>query len=101
MFASWQGFEAGLAKLKASSFRDPETKVPLAPLCTPGKNTWDVLHNAAPWVWGAGGEIVRQAGGRWQSALNSPESLEGFTSSSPWPRRLRPGGEPGEEHRPD
>ena len=78
MFASWQGFEAGLARLKASSFRDPETKAPLAPLCTPGKNSWDVLHNAAPWIWGAGGEIVRQAGGRWQSALNSPESLEGL-----------------------
>lgn len=37
-----------------------------------------MLHNAAPWIWGAGGEIVRQAGGRWQSALNSPESLEGL-----------------------
>ena len=60
MFASWQGFEAGLARLKASSFRAPETKAPLAPLCTPGKNSWDVLHNAAPWVWGAGGAIVRQ-----------------------------------------
>ncbi|AFH40087.1 sugar ABC transporter substrate-binding protein [Thermus thermophilus] len=78
MFAGWQGFEAGLAKLKASGFRDPETKAPLAPLCTPGKNSWDVLHNAAPWIWGAGGEIVRQSGGRWQSALNSPESLEGL-----------------------
>ncbi len=78
MFASWQAFEAGLAKLKASGFRDPDTKAPLAPLCTPGKNTWDVLHNAAPWIWGAGGEIVRQASGRWQSALSSPESLEGL-----------------------
>ncbi len=67
-----------LARLAQSRFTDPETKKPLAPLCTPGKNTWDVLHNAAPWIWGAGGEIVRQASGRWQSALSSPESLEGL-----------------------
>ncbi|MGC8905141.1 sugar ABC transporter substrate-binding protein [Thermus sp.] len=78
MFRSWQDFEAGLARLAQSKFTDPETKKSLAPLCTPGKNTWDVLHNAAPWIWGAGGEIVRQSGGRWQSALNSPESLEGL-----------------------
>jgi len=78
MFTDWSAFETGLAKLKASSFRDPVTNAPLAPFCTPGKNSWDVLHNAAPWIWGAGGEIVRQAGGRWQSALNAPESLQGL-----------------------
>ncbi|GLV48414.1 sugar ABC transporter substrate-binding protein [Thermus sp. LT1-2-5] len=78
MFANWQNFEAGLARLAASSFTDPETKGRLAPLCTPGKNSWDVLHNAAPWIWGAGGDIVRQAQGRWQSALSTPESLQGL-----------------------
>ncbi|APD10497.1 MULTISPECIES: sugar ABC transporter substrate-binding protein [Thermus] len=78
MFADWQSFEAGLARLTASTFTDPETKQRLAPFCTPGKNSWDVLHNAAPWIWGAGGEVVRQVQGRWQSALNTPESLQGL-----------------------
>lgn len=78
MFRDWQGFEAGLARLKASSFRDPATGQPLAPFCTPGKNSWDVLHNAAPWIWGAGGEIVRQVGGQWRSALDEPASLQGL-----------------------
>lgn len=78
MFASWTGFEEGLRKLKDSPFVDPETKRPLAPYCTAGKNTWDVLHNAAPWIWGAGGEIVRKAGSAWQSALNTTESLQGL-----------------------
>lgn len=78
MFATWQGFEAGLERLARSTFTDPETRQRLFPFCTAGKNSWDVLHNAAPWIWGAGGDIVRQLGGRWQSALNTPESLQGL-----------------------
>ncbi len=78
MFSTWQDFEAGLAQLAKSSFTDPVTKKPLFPLCAPGKNTWDVLHSAAPWIWGNGGEIVKRVGGKWQSALNSPESLDGL-----------------------
>ncbi|GAA5337924.1 sugar ABC transporter substrate-binding protein [Thermus antranikianii] len=78
MFSSWQNFEAGLERLARSSFTDPETKQRLFPFCTAGKNSWDVLHNAAPWIWGAGGDIVRQVAGRWQSALNTPESLQGL-----------------------
>ena len=78
MFATWESFEAGLERLAKSNFKDPVTQKPLYPFCTAGKNTWDVLHNAAPWIWGAGGDIVRQVGGRWQSTLNSPESLQGL-----------------------
>lgn len=78
MFATWQGFEAGLERLARSTFTDPETKQRPFPFCTAGKNSWDVLHNAAPWIWGAGGDIVRQLGGRWQSALNTSESLQGL-----------------------
>ena len=48
MFASWQGFEAGLARLKASSFRDPETQAPLAPPRAPGTTSWGGLHHAPP-----------------------------------------------------
>ncbi len=78
MFRSWSDFEAGLERLARSPFVDPETRRPLAPFCTPGKNSWDVLHNAAPWIWGAGGEVVRWTDGRWRSAMSEPESLQGL-----------------------
>lgn len=34
---------------------------------------------AAPFVWGAGGELAVEEGGKWKSAINSPESVKGIT----------------------
>ncbi|MFD5029020.1 sugar ABC transporter substrate-binding protein [Streptomyces sp. NPDC058220] len=33
---------------------------------------------AAPFVWGAGGELAKEEGGTWKSAINSPESVKGI-----------------------
>ncbi|MFJ4922532.1 sugar ABC transporter substrate-binding protein [Streptomyces sp. NPDC088725] len=34
--------------------------------------------NAVPFIWGAGGELAKQEGGSWKSAINSPESVKGI-----------------------
>ena len=87
MFASWQGFEAGLARLKASSFRDPETKAPLAPLCTPGKNSWDVLQTPPRGSGAQAGRSSARRAGAGRAPSTARRAWKGFTSSSPWPRR--------------
>ncbi|MFI6940936.1 sugar ABC transporter substrate-binding protein [Streptomyces sp. NPDC050418] len=33
---------------------------------------------AAPFIWGAGGELAKQEGDTWKSAINSPEALKGI-----------------------
>ena len=32
--------------------------VEVSPLGSPGKNDWNVIHNLAPWIWGAGGDFI-------------------------------------------
>lgn len=34
---------------------------------------------AAPFVWGAGGDLAKMEGGKWKSTINSPESVRGIT----------------------
>lgn len=33
---------------------------------------------AAPFIWGAGGELAKEQGGKWKSTINSPESVRGI-----------------------
>ncbi|MFC8827794.1 sugar ABC transporter substrate-binding protein [Streptomyces sp. NPDC057137] len=34
---------------------------------------------ATPFIWGAGGELAVDEGGKWKSGINSPESVKGIT----------------------
>jgi len=67
-FATWESFDQALATLKE---KNPD----LAPIAFPGKNDWNVLHNFAPWVWEAGGDMLNP--GNTAAAFNSPEAIEG------------------------
>jgi len=71
-FATWESFDAALARLKEAKDKG---KIDLYPMAFPGKNDWNVLHNFAPWVWGAGGEMLNP--GNTAAVFNSPEGIEG------------------------
>jgi multiple sugar transport system substrate-binding protein len=43
------------------------------PLACAGKNDWNVVHNLAPWIWNAGGDLLTPDAKR--SALDSPPAL--------------------------
>lgn len=70
-FATWDSFVAALEKLKGLQVDGKE----IAPLIMPGKNDWNVIHNYAPWIWGAGGDFM--ADDLKTSIINSPEAFEG------------------------
>ena len=70
-FATWDSFKAALAKMKDVEVEGK--KVP--PLGMPGKNDWNVIHNYAPWIWGAGGDFI--AGDNKTSTINSDAAFEG------------------------
>jgi multiple sugar transport system substrate-binding protein len=71
---TWNDFTRAL-----SLIRDARPKVEgmvVAPLGYPGKNDWNVIHNFAPWIWGAGGDFLDSTATR--SAIASPHSVEGI-----------------------
>lgn len=71
---SWSDFTRVLGRI-----RDAHPKVEglvVAPLGYPGKNDWNVIHNFAPWIWGAGGDFLDSTATR--SAIGSPESVKGI-----------------------
>ncbi|RMF28880.1 MAG: extracellular solute-binding protein [Chloroflexi bacterium] len=72
-FATWDSFDAALARIKEAR---EAGEVETYPIGFPGKNDWNVLHNFAPWVWGAGGEMLNP--GNTAAVFNSPEAIEGF-----------------------
>lgn len=49
----------------------------------PGKVAFPVAGGAemfaAPFVWGAGGELATEQGGKWKSAINSPQAVAGLS----------------------
>ncbi len=72
-FSDWKSFEGYLTKIKEA---EPEIEgIRVYPLGIPGKNDWNVIHNIAPWIWGAGGDFLSKD--RKSSVLNSEEALEG------------------------
>lgn len=46
------------------------------PLNIPGRNDWNVVHNATPWIWAAGGAILTEDSTA--SALSGPEAVNGL-----------------------
>ena len=71
--ANWDSFEKTLTAIKNA---EPEIEgVKVYPLGIPGKNDWNVIHNIAPWVWGAGGDFLSK--NRKSAAINSPAAVDG------------------------
>ncbi|HEY7201608.1 MAG TPA: extracellular solute-binding protein [Candidatus Dormibacteraeota bacterium] len=66
-FSTWDAMDQTLGKIKA------EGKI--QPFGIPGKNAYDVVHNFAPWVWGAGGDYVNADGTK--SQIGSDASVDG------------------------
>jgi len=71
-FETWDSFKAALKKL--NNVEIDGKKLPA--LGMPGKNDWNVVHNFAPWVYGAGGDFLTADGKK--AAFNSAEALEGI-----------------------
>lgn len=67
-FATWDSLEQTLARIKADG--------QVAALGQAGKNDWNVVHNVAPFIWGAGGDLL-SADGR-EPLLSRPESFAGI-----------------------
>lgn len=70
-FATWDSFKEALGKLKKVKVDGKE----IIPLIMPGKNDWNVIHNFAPWIWGAGGDFI--ADDNKTCVIDSDEAFEG------------------------
>lgn len=71
---NWEEFRAALRKIREKA---PEIEgMRVSPIGYPGKHDWNVIHNFAPWIWGAGGDFLDSAGTK--SLLASPESVAGI-----------------------
>jgi multiple sugar transport system substrate-binding protein len=71
---NWQSFSKALKKI-----RDAKVSIDgidVSPLGISGKNDWNVIHNLAPWIWGAGGDFIGKD--RKSAVINSKESLNGI-----------------------
>jgi multiple sugar transport system substrate-binding protein len=72
-FKTWDSFRTALQKVNGTSIGGRR----IAALGYPGKNDWNVVHNMAPWIWNAGGDVVTPD--YQHSGLNSPAALQGIT----------------------
>ncbi|GAA2393736.1 extracellular solute-binding protein [Dactylosporangium salmoneum] len=66
-FATWESFEATLAKIKADGGG-------VAPLAIGNQNTFGIIHNVAPFIWGAGGDLLDETGTH--SRLAEPAAVD-------------------------
>lgn len=72
-FLNWGSFKQAMQKINGIEIDGKK----LAALGYPGKNDWNVVHNLAPWIWNAGGDLL--SADRHHSAINSPEALQAIT----------------------
>lgn len=70
-FETWDSYKVALEKMKDVEVEGK--KVPA--LGMPGKNDWNVIHNYAPWIWGAGGDFIAED--NITSMINSEAAYEG------------------------
>ena len=68
-FSDWDSFQQALKKINGTKVASRQ----VAALGYAGKNDWNVVHNLAPWIWNAGGDMLTADGTK--SALDSPEAL--------------------------
>ncbi|MER7005382.1 extracellular solute-binding protein [Dactylosporangium sp. NPDC000555] len=66
-FATWESFEATLKKIKDSGG-------PVQPLAIGTQNTFGTIHNIAPFIWSAGGDLLDESGTR--SRLAEPAAVD-------------------------
>lgn len=66
-FTDWRSFAATLDRIAAAGHT--------AALGQPGKADWNVVHNIAPFVWGAGGDFLSADGTR--ATVATPAALDG------------------------
>lgn len=71
---NWTSFAKALKKIQDAKVSIDGVEV--SPLGISGKNDWNVIHNLAPWIWGAGGDFI--GADRKHSVINSKESLNGI-----------------------
>ncbi|MBB4737317.1 multiple sugar transport system substrate-binding protein [Actinoplanes octamycinicus] len=69
-FTDWQTFAAALKKIKAA-----DTGV--WPLAIGNANNFGIIHDVAPFIWGAGGNLLTDTGDK--SLLDSTAALDGVT----------------------
>ena len=78
VFDTWDSFVEGLQAIKDAGLTVTDAngdEVEFYPMAFPGKNDWNVVHNFAPWVWGAGGDMLTEDLSA--SAFNSEEAIAG------------------------
>jgi len=68
-FADWDSFRAALQKINGTTVAGKR----VAALAYAGKNDWNVVHNLAPWIWNAGGDVL--SADAKHSALGTPQAL--------------------------
>ncbi len=68
-FADWDSFRAALRKINGITVAGKR----VAALAYAGKNDWNVVHNLAPWIWNAGGDVL--SADAKHSALGTPQAL--------------------------
>jgi multiple sugar transport system substrate-binding protein len=69
-FANWGSFKQAMQKINGTEIAGKK----IAALGYPGKNDWNVVHNMAPWIWSAGGDLL--SADRKRSAINSTEAVQ-------------------------
>ncbi len=69
-FANWGSFKQAMQKINGQVINGKK----IAALGYPGKNDLNVVHNLAPWIWNAGGDLL--SADKKKSAINSPEALQ-------------------------
>lgn len=67
-------FKSALKKIRNAEMTVEDMRV--YPIGYPGKHDWNVIHNFAPWIWGAGGDFLDSNGVR--SLLSTKESIDGI-----------------------
>ncbi|WP_433087991.1 extracellular solute-binding protein [Dactylosporangium sp. CA-052675] len=67
-FTDWNAFEATLKKIKDSGST-------VWPLAIGNENNFGIIHNVAPFIWGAGGNLLDEAGDK--SLLDQPPAVDG------------------------
>jgi multiple sugar transport system substrate-binding protein len=72
-FANWGSFKQAMQKLNGIDVGGRK----VAALGYPGKNDWNVVHNLAPWIWNAGGDLLTPD--RKHSGINSTEAVQAVT----------------------
>ena len=71
---NWNDFRSALSKIRKANLTIENMQV--APIGYPGKHDWNIIHNFAPWIWGAGGDFL-DSNARY-SRLATKESIEGI-----------------------